>query len=103
MQRRGRLVEDRSRRGVDVMAASGASPRLALLRSLVSREFGSAAALVAHGMDTVLRVPIAPQPFKARRIIGELGHEFHQRKLGIRGLGALRFVSIYGRHGSIRP
>src|ERR1035438_1331597 len=101
MQRRGGFVEDRSRCGVDMMAASGTRPRLALLRSLVARELRGATALMAHGMDAVLRVPIAPQPFEAGHIIGKLGHELHQRKLGIRGLGALRFVSIYGRHGSI--
>src|SRR5271157_93869 len=103
VQGRRRLMEDRPSRGMNVMTASGTRPRLTLLRSRIAREFRSAAALVAHGMDSVFRVPIAPQPFKAGCIVGKLSHELHQRILGIRGLCAYWFVSIYWRHKKIMP
>src|ERR1019366_1912192 len=102
MQRRGGLVEDRPRCRMYVMTARLTRPRLALLRRFVAGKFRSAAAPMAHRMDSIFRVTIAPQPLKAGRIIGEIRHELHQRKLGIRRLCAYRFISIYWRHVIIR-
>ena len=74
------------------MAARRAGPRLALLASLVARELADLLALRAVGVLAVIGVAVAPEPFQAGGVVGELAHELHQRIPRFRRLGALRVV-----------
>lgn len=76
MERRRRFVKNRSRCWVHVMTTGITGPRLALLRSLVTREGRHSLTFWAVRVYAVFRVAIAPQPFKAGRIVGEFPHEF---------------------------
>jgi hypothetical protein len=69
---------------MDVVAARRAGPRLALLRRGVAAELPRLAALGAMGRGPVRRVARTPQPIEARRVVGELAHEFEQRVLRLR-------------------
>ena len=83
MQRSGRLVKDRSGCRVDVMAAFGASPRLPLLRSLVPFERRLLVVLGAVSLVVVNGVTSVPEPVETCGVVGEVGHELHQRILGV--------------------
>src|SRR5581483_1283838 len=95
MQRSGRFVEDRSCRGVDVVAAGVTVPSRTP-RYLV--EFPFTVARRAVGVMATLGVAVTPKPFKARRVVAKLAHELHQRVIRFRGLRSLRVIPIDWRH-----
>jgi hypothetical protein len=76
MKRRGRLVEDRPRQRVDVVAAVVAVVGRA---SLDAVELALAVALRAMRVRSVGRETLAPEEVKARGIVRVLGHQLHQR------------------------
>src|SRR5207245_1709472 len=84
VERRGRLVEDRPGGRMQVMAAMGARPRLALLSGLVPFEHPALLALWAVGVPAVRGVASAPQVVQAGGIVGKLQRELHKRVPGLR-------------------
>lgn len=101
VQGRGRLVEDGSSGGMQVVTADGASPRLALLLRLVPFEGAYRLALRAIGVLAVRGVPTPPQRLQASLIIGVLLHEFHEGILRLRRMGSFRVFPIGWRHDLI--
>src|SRR5437867_1116086 len=81
-----------------MMPARRAGPRLTLLCRLVAGERLRFLALWAVGVDTVLRVTVAPEPVKARRVVRELGHELHQGVIRFGGLGADGLIAVHRGH-----
>src|SRR5262249_3021091 len=74
-QRTRRLGEDRPCGRVNVVTATRACPRLALLLCRVPFELSIGFALGAVSILSVLSVSFAPKPFKARIIVWELSLE----------------------------
>src|SRR5947209_11598407 len=91
-------MEDRSRRGVYVLAASGARPGRAAVLDFVLLERPNLLALRALGVLAILRIAGAPKPVQARRIVGEGPLKLHQRPLRIGRCRSLRVVPIDRRH-----
>jgi hypothetical protein len=79
-------VEDRPRRGVQVMPAVDARPGLALLLSSVASKHALRLALRAVGVLSVFGVAVAPKPLYTGSIIGELAHKLHDGVLRFRYL-----------------
>jgi hypothetical protein len=100
VERRRRLVEDRSSGRMQVMAARGAGPRLTLLRSLVAFKDTLCVALGACGVLPIFGKLSASEPFQTGCIVRKFAHEIHERVLRLRGCGADWFVSICGCHDS---
>ena len=98
VQRRRRLVEDSSSSRMQMISAANARPRLALLRSLIPLKLTRQFALRAIRTFPVRRGAAAPQPVKARRIIGELTHELHERIRRFRGSGSFGIFSVCWWH-----
>jgi hypothetical protein len=86
---------------VKVIAAAGASPRLALLRSLIPLERALSNALRAVGVLAVRRIAVPPQPVKAGGVVRKLAYELHERVVRIRRLGSLGLVSVHWWHGYV--
>jgi hypothetical protein len=77
------------------------SPYMSTTGALLGRvlaEHALVPALRAVGVFAVRRVPRAPQVLKARRIVGELAHELHERERRFRARGADRVVTVDRRH-----
>src|SRR6185436_6234305 len=74
-QRSRGAVEDRPGRGMDVVPAGGAGPRLALLSGRVALEGAPAVAARAVGVLAVRREPGPPQMLQASGIVGEVPQE----------------------------
>ena|SRR5436853_865989 len=87
-------MEDRPSRGVQMVAAGGAGPRLPLLFGLIAPEDLHFLALRALGMFAVRRVALAPQVLKAGGIVGELREELRNRVVRGRGLRPAWFVAV---------
>src|SRR5918995_4887444 len=101
MQRGRRLVEDRSRRGVQMMPTMNARPRLALLCGSVAPMDALSLALRAVSRITTRREAVAPEPLKASVVVGKLAHELHKRVLRVRRLVILRVFAVSRCHTSI--
>src|SRR6266568_4255902 len=98
MQRRGRLLEDRASGGVQMVAATGAGPGLALLLRRVALEHSLRLALGAVGVLTIGGVPLAPEVLQASLVIRELVAELLDGVERLRGGDALRDLAVRGRH-----
>jgi hypothetical protein len=94
-------VEDRPRRGVQVMSAMDARPRLALLLSSVATMDALSFALRAVSRITTRRVAVAPKPLKASVVVWKLAHELHERILRVRRLVILRVFAVSRCHTCI--
>ena len=93
-------MEDRSGRGMQMMAAAGAGPRLALLFGRVALEGALAHALGAFGVFPIRRVAGPPQMLQAGVVVGELDQELMDRVLRGRGLRPDRLVAVSRWHVS---
>lgn len=80
------------------MPAAGASPGLATLRGGVLAEHTLLLALRAVRMFTIGRIARAPQVLQARGVVGEVAHELHERKRGLRGRRSEGIVSVRCGH-----
>jgi hypothetical protein len=98
MERSRGLVEDSPGGRVNVMAATQASPRLALLRSLVPLELPLLLTLGALSVNAIGRITIAPEPLKASGIVRKFFHKLRERVLGFGRFGPLGSVSVYWWH-----
>ena len=101
VQRRRRLVKDRPRCRVNVVAASGASPRLSPLGRLVPLEGPVGFALRAERRLPVRGIARSPEVVEAGCVVRESLHELHERILRFRGLGSCRILAINRRHVAI--
>jgi len=98
VKRRRGLVEDSPSSRGKVLSASLTRPSLTLLRVLVTFELALRFTLRASRVDTIFRVPIAPEKFKASVVIGELAHELHKGVFGIGRSSPFRLFSVYWWH-----
>jgi hypothetical protein len=89
-------MEDRPGRGMEMVPAARAGPRLALLFGVVALEDTAAVAARAMSMFAVRRVAGAPQMLQAGSVVGELLLELRQRVLGGRGLRSRWLVGLAG-------
>ena len=96
-------MKDGSRRRMQVVSASRAIPRLALLLGFVPLKHLFLFAFGAVRVLAIGRVAGTPEPFKAGRIVGVLAHELHKGLLRFRGLTTNRVAPIYWCHTSIVP
>ena len=79
VQRRGRLVEDRACRRVNVQSACRARPRLAGLSSAVALEGADLFALGAVSLVGIVeRVARLPKPRQTGLVVREVSHELHE-------------------------
>src|SRR5215208_375544 len=92
------LVEDSTSRGVQVMPAMDARPRLALLLRPVAAMDALSFALRTVSRITTRREAIAPKPLKASVVVGKLAHELHERVLRVRRLVILRVFAVSRCH-----
>src|SRR5205807_333085 len=92
--------EDRSRRDLDVMAASRAGVRAttALCGRVLLEGHAFALALRAIGRLSIGREAVPPEPIEAGVIVRKLAHKLHEREAGIGRIGALRVLSVYRGH-----
>jgi hypothetical protein len=98
MQGRGRLVEDRPRSRMQMMAARHTRPRLPLLSCVVTPKRAGFVALRTMRVLAVGRQTIVPKPRQARLIVRELPHELHQRVMRVRRGATQRILSISCGH-----
>ena len=91
-------MEDRARRGMDMMPAPGAGPGLTPLLGGVPLEAPDLLALRAVSVLTTRRMPRAPKVLKAGSIVREFAREFHERVLRILALGSLWIVAVDRGH-----
>jgi hypothetical protein len=98
MQRRGRLVKDRPRCRVNVVAAGLACPRLTPLRRLVALERPFLVALRTMRVLSVRREPGAPKPLQTGGIVRVFAHELHEGVGRLRGRCADRVKAVNRGH-----
>ena len=91
-------MEDRSGRGVQVVPAGRAGPRLALLLGGVALEDLYVATLGALGVFAIGSMASSPQMLQAGGVVGKVGEELGDRVFGGRGLRAAGVVAICRWH-----
>ena len=98
VKRRGGLVEYCASGRRKVLSTRLTRPSLTLLRVLIALELALGFALRTLRVQTIIRVPIAPQKLKAGIVGRKLAHKFHERILRLRRFRSFRLFSVYWWH-----